>query len=86
GGRVRGGGGARPGGVEPRGVALRALRAPPRAAPDGLIELDGDWFYLELGRELSLDRIGLPPATEAGDSETATDLLALQPPTTAFSP
>ncbi len=84
--RETGGGLALPVWAETMAVALRGRPPQPLAVPDGLIELDGDWFYLELGRELSLDRIGLPPATEAPDDESAVDLLSLQPPPTASSP
>lgn len=83
--RETGGGLALPVWAETMAVALRGKPPAPLLPPEGLIELDGDWFYEELGRELSLDRIGLAAAAEAA-SESASDLLALQPPSPASSP
>lgn len=83
--RETGGGLALPVWAETMAVALRGKPPAPLLPPEGLIELDGDWLYAELGRELSLDRIGLAAAAEAA-SESASDLLALQPPSPASSP
>lgn len=83
--RETGGGLALPVWAETMAVALRGKPPAALLPPEGLIELDGDWFYEELGRELSLDRIGLQPVAEPA-SESASDLLALQPSTTASSP
>jgi penicillin-binding protein 1A len=78
--RETGGGLALPVWAETMAVALRGKPPAPLLPPEGLIELDGDWLYEELGRELSLDRIGLLPAAEPA-TEAASDLLALQPTT-----
>lgn len=87
--RETGGGLSLPVWAETMAVALRGQPAAPLAVPEGLIELDGEWFYEELGRELSLDRIGpVPSALPAAEpaSASASDLLALQPPSPASAP
>jgi penicillin-binding protein 1A len=77
--RETGGGLALPVWAETLGVALKGKPAALLSVPpEGLIEINGSWFYEEFSGEMAVDRIGLPPAEAA--SESASDLLALQPP------
>lgn len=83
--RETGGGLALPVWAAAMQVALKGEAAAPLQPPaEGLLQIDGHWFYEELSGELALDRIGLAPAAAA--SEAASDLLALQPPRPASSP
>lgn len=80
--RETGGGLALPVWAATMAVALKGQPVAPIEPPlEGLLQIDGNWFYEEFTGDMALDRIGLPPAEAASaPRESASDLLALQPP------
>jgi penicillin-binding protein 1A len=76
--RETGGGLALPVWVSAMQVALNGQALAPLLPPnEGLVLVDGHWFYQEFTGEMALNRIGLPPPEPP--AESASDLLALQP-------
>jgi penicillin-binding protein 1A len=86
--RETGGGLALPVWAAAMAVALKGQALAPIEPPhEGLIQIEGQWFYEEYTGDLALDRIGLPPAEAASSpGESASDLLALQPPAPPTAP
>lgn len=80
--RETGGGLALPVWASAMKVALAGQPLTTLEPPDGVVDIEGQWFYEELTGELAIQRIGLPPPGEAASSpsDAASDLLALQPP------